>query len=204
MAKNKKFQIINIRGANGCGKSWIVRQLIKETNARPIYSKPQPGKLLGRVIGYKGIYKGNPVFYIGSYEVMSGGADHVMKNFGGLDNVCELIREFAGKGHVIFEGFIVSGLFSRFYNLSKELGGIIFIYMDTPLDVCYKRIEKRNKEKTAAVGRIRGSVGMKHVEQKFIEAERTRIKFKEHGEQTVIMNHKKPMQRMYKILGGKK
>lgn len=200
-SKSSNYKILNIRGANGCGKSWIVRKLMKESRAKPIYGKPEPGKLIGSVIGYEGNWKGDPIYFVGSYEVMSGGADHVMKHFGGLDNVDQLVRDFAGKGHVIFEGFIVSGLFSRFYKLSKELGGIVFCYMDTPLEVCLERIEQRNKEKTAASGRIKGSVGTKHVEQKFIEAERTRRKFKEAGERTVMVNHRRPMRAIYKVLG---
>lgn len=194
------YKIINLRGANGCGKSWIVRKLMKETKARPIYDDAEPGKLIGRIIGYKGIYKGDPVYFIGSYEIMSGGADWVMKQFGGLDYVNELVRRFAGKGHVFFEGFIVSGLFQRFHDLSQELGGIIFVYLDTPLEVCLERIEERNKEKTATSGRIRGSIGTKHVEQKFVEAERTRKKFRKVKERTLVLDHKRPMRKIHQLL----
>ena len=208
--KRNKYRIINIRGANGCGKSWIIRKLMKESNAKPIYGDPEPGRLVGPVIGYRGKYKGDPVYFIGSYEIMSGGADHVMKHFGekntgkkghkGIDYVCDLVRKFAGKGHVFFEGFIISGLFSRFYELSQELGGITWCYMDTPLEVCYERIEARNKDKTAASGRIRGSSGTKHVEKKLIAAEATRKKFKNKGEETIIINYRRPMRAIHQLL----
>ena len=198
--RHKKYRIVNIRGCNGSGKSWIIRQLMKETNAKPIYEQPKTGKLIGRIIAYKGIYKNDPVFFIGSYEIMSGGADHVMKHFGGIEDVCELVRRFAGKGHVFFEGFIISGLFQRFYDLSQELGGITWCYIDTPLKVCYQRIEARNKDKTAASGRIRGSCGTLHVEKKFISTERTRQKFKDAGEETVIINYRKPMRDIRRVL----
>lgn len=199
-SKHSDFKIVNIRGANGSGKSWIIRRLMKETNANPIYDTAEPGKLLGRVIGYHGEYKETPIFFVGSYETMSGGADHVMKHFGGLDNVCDLVRRFAGEGHVFFEGFIISGLFQRFYDLSKELGGITWCYIDTPLKICYERIEARNKGKTAASGRIRAGTGIKHVEKKFISSKRTYEKFKKAGEQVVIINYRKPMHMIYRVL----
>ena len=198
--KRDKYRILNIRGCNGSGKSWIVRELMKETEAEPLYGEPEAGRLLGRIIGYRGVYNKTPIFFVGSYEVMSGGADAVMKHFGGLDKVCELVREFAGRGHVLFEGFIVSGLFSRFYDLSKEVGGITWCYMDTPLSVCYERIEKRNREKGASAGRIRPSAGTRHVEAKFNQAESTKRKFKEEGEEIVIINYKRPMRAIRRVL----
>ena len=198
--KRNKYHIINIRGCNGSGKSWIIRKLIKETSATPIYADPEPGRLMGQVIGYRGKYKGDPIYFVGSYVTMSGGADWVMKHFGGLDDVCDLVRKFAGKGHVFFEGFIVSGLFKRFYELSQELGGITWCYMDTPLEVCYERIEARNKGKTAAAGRIRGSSGTKHVEKKFIAAEVTRQKFESKGEETIIIDYRRPMRAIHQLL----
>ena len=207
---SKQFKIINIRGANGSGKSWIIRRLMKESNVSPIYEDPEPGRLIGRVTGYRGNYKGQPIYFVGSYEVMSGGADHIMKHFGekntgkkgymGIDFVCDLVRRFAGKGHVFFEGFIISGLFQRFYDLSQELGGITWCYINTPLEVCYKRIEDRNKNKTATTGRIKGGVGTRHVEQKFIAAEATRRKFKAAGEETVIINYRRPMRDIHRVL----
>ena len=211
---SSKYKIINIRGCNGSGKSWIIRKLMKKCDAHPIYADPEPGRLVGRVVAYRGEYKGDLIYFVGSYETMSGGADHVMKCFGekntgkigymGIDYVCDLVRSFAGKGHVFFEGFIISGLFSRFYKLSQELGGITWCYLDTPLEVCYKRIEDRNKNKTAASGRIKGSIGIKHVEKKFIAAERTRQKFNNEGEETVIIDYRKPMRAIYKLLKEKK
>lgn len=196
------FKIINIRGANGSGKSWIVRQLMKDTQAQPIYHDPLPGSLIGRIVGYKGDYEGTPIYFVGSYEIMSGGADAVMKHFDGLDKVCDLVREFAPKGHVVFEGFIVSGLFKRFYDLSQELGGITWCYMNTPLKVCYARIKRRNAMKTAADGRVRKGMGIKHVSKKFDQAETTRIKFLNEGEEVFIINYRRPMEAIREVLRG--
>ena len=207
---SKQFKIINIRGCNGSGKSWIMRKLMKESNVAQIYADPEPGRLVGRVIGYHGIYRGDPIYFVGDYGMMSGGADHIMKHFGekntgkmgymGIDYVCDLVREFAGKGHVFFEGFIISGLFSRFHKLSQELGGITWCYLDTPLDVCFKRIEDRNKGRTAVTGRVKKGVGTKHVEKKLVAAENTRKKFKNEGEETVIIDYRKPMKAIRKLL----
>ncbi len=209
-SKRNKYRIINIRGSNGSGKSWIMRKLMKESNVTPIYADPEPGRLVGRVIGYRGEYRGDPIYFVGSYEVMSGGADHIMKHFSekntgkkgylGIDYVCDLVRQFAGKGHVFFEGFIISGLFSRFHKLSQELGGITWCYLDTPLDVCLERIEDRNKNRTAVTGRVKKGVGTKHVGKKFIAAENTRKKFNSEGEETVIIDYRKPMRAIHQLL----
>ena len=208
--KRNKYRIINIRGCNGSGKSWIIRKLMKKSNAKPIYGDPEPGRLVGRAVASRGVYKGDPIYFVGSYEVMSGGADHIMKHFSekntgkkgylGIDYVCDLVRRFAGEGHVFFEGFIISGLFQRFYDLSQELGGITWCYLDTPLEVCYKRIEDRNKNKTAVTGRIKGGIGTRHVAKKLIAAENTRKKFKSEGEETVIIDYRKPMRAIYQLL----
>lgn len=200
--RRNKFHILNLRGCNGSGKSWVVRQLLEHTLAKPIYSEPEAGRLLGRVIGHHGDYEGKPIYFVGSYEIMTGGADSLMKQFNGLDTVCNVVRKFAGKGHVVFEGFIVSGLFYRFYELSKEIGGITWCYLDTPLKVCYQRIEARNREKSATRGRIRGSMGTKHVEQKFNECIRTQRKAKEAGEKVIVLDHRRPMKAIHKILRG--
>ena len=72
--------------------------------------------------------------------------------------------------------------------------------MDTPLEVCYERIEARNKDKTAASGRIRGSPGTRHVEKEFIAAEVTRKKFKNEGEETIIINYRRPMRVIHRLL----
>lgn len=202
-SRKSKYKIINIRGCNGSGKSHIIRKLMERCDVKPVYGQPKRGELMGRIIAYEGTFKGDPIFFIGSYEVMSGGCDHTMKHHGSMDAVCNFVRQFAGKGHVIFEGFLLTGVYQRFYDLSQELGGIIFCYMDTPLELCFERIKNRNEQKSKSLaGRVRGSMGTKHVEQKMIEGERTRKKFKKAGEKTVLINHKRPLKDIYSILKG--
>jgi hypothetical protein len=200
-ALRRKFKIINLRGCNGSGKSFIVRQLMEKTGAKPIYGKPKPGQFIGRINGYKGIYKGTPIFFLGSYEVMSGGCDAILKHDDIL-LVCDLVREFSKEGHVVFEGFLLTGIFQRFHDLSQELGGIIFCFMDTPLKKCLARIKRRNEEKGVVLGKTRGSMGTKHVAQKIYEGERTMKKLKAHGEQIVIIDHKNPMKAVYKLINS--
>ena len=55
----KKFKVLDIRGANGSGKSYIARKLMKLTNVKPIYGEPTPGRVIGKVIAYKGEYNGD-------------------------------------------------------------------------------------------------------------------------------------------------
>lgn len=200
--KRRKFQILNLRGTNGSGKSYVTRKLMDLCDVHPIYGDPEPGRLIGSIIGYRGTYEGQPIYFVGSYEIMAGGADAVMARFGTLEAVCELVRKFAPKGHVVFEGFIVSGLFKTFYDLSRELGGITFCYMDTPLDKCLEHIEKRNREKTATRGKVRKGVGTKTVAGKFKQVESTRRKFKKEGERVVMVNWRRPMYAIHRALRG--
>lgn len=199
--RRAKFRILNVRGTNGSGKSFLVRKLMEYCHVRPIYGDPEPGRLMGTIIGYRGTYDDQPIYFVGPYEIMAGGADAVMARFGTLEKVCELVRQFAPHGHVVFEGFIVSGLFQRFYNLSEELGGIVWCYLDTPLEICYIHIDNRNREKTAASGRVRKGVGNKTVAGKFKQVESTRRKFLEAGETVVMINWRRPMYAIHKILG---
>lgn len=200
-ALKRKHKVINIRGCNGSGKSFIVRKLIERTNAKPVYGKPKPGKLIGRIDGYQGIYKGEKIFFLGSYEVMSGGCDSIIKHDDVL-KVCKLVRDFSKDGHVVFEGFLLTGIFQRFHDLSQEIGGIIFCHMDTPLKKCLARIKKRNEEKKASQGKNRGSMGVRHVAQKTYEGDRTRRKLEKYGEYTTTLDHRRPVSEICRLLDG--
>lgn len=122
--------IINIRGSSGSGKTTLVRRLMDELNAREI-----PGAK-GKPVGY--LLDGN-IRVVGSYRTTCGGCDTI----GTQDEICDRIREFSKYGHVIFEGLIINHLFSRYYALSQELGGIIWCFMDTSAEKCLENVKIR-------------------------------------------------------------
>lgn len=130
-----RHKIINIRGTNGSGKSYLVHQLIKEYRARPL-------KIDGKIWAYS--LDSNPEIYvIGKYETPTGGCDTIND----INDVNTLIKILSEYGHVVFEGLVATGLAGRWIDLSKSLPQHkwIFLTLDTPLKKCVERVAERRK-----------------------------------------------------------
>jgi len=66
---------------------------------------------------------------------------------------------------ILFEGIITSSVFNSWLEWSRNQGGMVWTFLDTPLDVCLERVRIRNggkpfqedvvAEKHRAVNRIR-------------------------------------------------
>lgn len=126
--------IINIRGTSGSGKSTLVRSLIQAFRGQPIIGAR--GKIQGYVLD-------NGTRVVGSYENPCGGCDAVPTQ----DEVCDLVQRFAAEGNVVFEGLLVSGLFSRYNSLADQLAlrghHTIFGFLSTPIEECISRVQER-------------------------------------------------------------
>jgi predicted kinase len=141
--------ILNIRGTSGSGKSTLTRLLMEETKARELRRtvKDARGKEREKIFGYEGVLDGKPVFFVGPYTSPCGGCDAVKTQ----DEVCDLVETFARQveqgGHVVFEGLLVSGGFQRYVDLARKLSNHkwLFAFMDTPVDVCLRRIQNRRQ-----------------------------------------------------------
>lgn len=131
--------IVNLRGTNGSGKSTVARSLLagaREVELAPYTTARGAAR---RVVGYHAADLG--LVIVGPYRTECGGCDAVKTQ----NLVCESVRLAARLApNVLFEGVIVSTLFSRYLELSRELGGLTWAYLDTPLDVCLARIAARN------------------------------------------------------------
>lgn len=135
--------IINIRGTSGSGKTTLVRGLFAAStgvvaigdraNKPDAYSLTIPD--LQR-----------PVFVVGSYENTCGGCDTIKTQ----DEICNRVRALAPNGHVIFEGLLLSTLWSRYAALDREMTSQGYIYvwgfLNTPLSVCIERVKHRRDE----------------------------------------------------------
>lgn len=125
--------ILNIRGTNGAGKTTLVRELmatyetVKEHNAA--------GKVTGYVVDSR-----PPLKVIGSYENVCGGCDGIHTQQEAKDRV----RAAHATHDVVFEGVLISTIFGPWLEFSKENGGMIWAFLDTPLEVCLERIQIRN------------------------------------------------------------
>lgn len=138
--------IVNIRGANGAGKTTAARYFITpdcyETDLAPYKTKSGKDKaVLGTI---------NPKFdvtVVGSYRTGCGGMDTIPS----FDLSYKSIR-LAGAvtQHVVCEGILASTVFGSWAEFAKEAGGhremapFAFAYLRVPLAECLRRIYERN------------------------------------------------------------
>ena len=135
------MNIINLRGANGSGKTFLLRQWMLHHEAQP---HPRRINLLGGTSQFKA-----PEYYllndggcvVGDYTNACGGCDAIDKQ----DIIrTRVMRCGQTAKYVLFEGVIVSTIFASYLQFSKAVGGMTWVYLDTPLEVCLKRIYGRN------------------------------------------------------------
>ena len=186
--------IINIRGTNGSGKTTAARSLFEEGGVdKPLVSYATK---TGAIRWVTGVYvKKRDLIVVGSYATKCGGCDGIKTQ----DLICEAVRAAAGLvRYVVFEGVLVSTLFSRYANLSEELGTarrpFLWAYLDTPLDVCLKRIQERNGGK---------AINEKLVADKIRSISSTRAKAIANGEGVLDVPYEKASAFIQKQLGWK-
>ena len=139
--------IINIRGTSGSGKTTAIRGVMHvATLCNPLAGTPK--KPNAYQLDVPGVDR--PVFIIGSYENVCGGCDAIPTQ----DAVCDFVRHYAPRGHVLFEGLLISHLFSRYQTLDREHHALgipyIWAFLDTPLDLCLKRVADRREARGAS------------------------------------------------------
>lgn len=130
--------ILDIRGTNGAGKSWIVHQLLVKYK-----DSTYPIKLKDKIIGY-GI-RDIDCGIVGSYERECGGCDSI-KSAALIEG---RVRLFAGEfTHVIFEGITIAHTYFRYNHLAMDLEEnshhtYYFLFLTTPVEVCIERVRAR-------------------------------------------------------------
>lgn len=191
MSRESNFKVINIRGTGGSGKSHLVMKFMKKFGAHPLEGAD------GRVVAYRVSYKpGEPVYVIGRYKTVMGD-DGIRTVTGGCDGIKTQdeigirVRLAARRGHVIFEGFLVSGIYSRYHALSQDLGGMVWAYMDTPIEKSIARIRRRNRGRKFSTDNI---------EKKSRSAERTASRATADHEAVVWLNHKHALRDLCRVL----
>lgn len=149
--------IISLRGANGAGKTTVVREILTVGKNRPIFGMLGPKQPEAHELTIPGV--SGPVYVLGSYVTGQGieGVDliHTIASrpqedsllVGALnDSVEGLITKYAKKGHVLFEGAIVSHMYGSIGKLMEQWGkNSVFVFIDTPLEECLRRVEQRRK-----------------------------------------------------------
>jgi hypothetical protein len=134
--------IISIRGTNGSGKSSAVREIMAAaTSSAPLYGvlgvrKPEAYRLELPSVSA-------PLYVLGPYDTPSACGFDGVTNY---DLQPLLIRKYAARGHVVFEGLISGKLWGRVGAVLEELApvkGVALLFLDTPLDECIRRVVAR-------------------------------------------------------------
>lgn len=152
------MKYINVRGCNGSGKTTLLRSLARDPLCRVINvivpdHKPIPVT-----------YTPDGIAIIGDYTPAAAGATTAgldrIKTQAAAKAVVELVGRDPDVKAVLFEGVVVSTIYGPWREWSRANGGMIWAFLDTPLEVCLKRIQERNggkpikEEQVAAKHRI--------------------------------------------------
>ena len=152
--------VINIRATNGAGKSTIVKQLMAQAICKPIYGTFGPKFPEAYQLTPKDTLpwiEDKPLYIIGPYHSPTGGIDAISGR--GLELVIGLLDKYVSKGHMLFEGMMISTAFGSIGEwLEKHKAEAIVAVLDTPLEVCLNSLRGRQATSTRSAG------GEKHVE----------------------------------------
>ena len=200
--------IINLRGTNGSGKSTVARDLIERQMKldRVPGEHPISGRYLTVLLDATKVNTGGPrhvvgyhlpefdLCVVGRYETDCGGCDGIKTQ----DLIYAAVTAAAKRyRNVLFEGVIVSTIFERYLTLSRALvrskaGPFVWAYLDTPGELCLRRIQARNGGKP---------IKEELVLNKLASIARTREKAGAEGDQWVTtIRHKKALEDVIKLI----
>jgi hypothetical protein len=129
--------IINVRGTHGSGKSHLVRSIMSAFPCEPLAGVKRPDGYRVEVT-----HLNRPLYVVGSYETACGGCDGIQP----YSLIWPRVVEYAGLGHVLFEGALVSSSYGNIGRDSQVYGDdFVFAFLDTPLAVCLERIAARRR-----------------------------------------------------------
>lgn len=147
------MKFINIRGCNGSGKTTLLRKLVAEDREATVRSTPE-GVLVGEA-AHKPIpftFTTSGLAVLGDYLPAkdnqtplptTAGCDRV-KTQAATKKALEWAAAEPGVKLVLFEGVVVSTIYGPWREWSRSQGGMAWAFLNTPLDVCLKRIQVRN------------------------------------------------------------
>ncbi|MCK9568815.1 hypothetical protein M0R72_07740 [Candidatus Pacearchaeota archaeon] len=176
--------VLDIRGTHGSGKSWVVHQLLHTYSNQEIIEGGKPiGIYLPKV----------DAAVVGLYNRTCGGCDGIST----ADEVVRRVRLFAKKYRwVILEGILVAHTFQRYSLLAKEIPNYTFAFLDTPMNVCVKRV----RERRLAKGNTK-PLNLKNICKDWHSIwERVRSGCKSSGHNILVLNWKDPLPQIIKTL----
>lgn len=132
--------LLNVRGTHGSGKTFISHELIRQYSGSP---RVEPE------------YMGEKHFVEPNVHELPGDLIIAGRYKSGMDGIFpqtiieDIIRYWAPHEFVIWENVMISANVGRWCVLSKELEPInhnVWLYLDTPLQVCIDRMFARRRE----------------------------------------------------------
>lgn len=185
--------IISLRGTFGSGKSYLVKQLMKRYPTEP-YGEDHRGKPLG----YRMALGNNQTLgLIGRYDVASGGCDKIQPYSEIWPRVVSFRKRF---DHVLFEGALVSSTYGTIGAASEDYGDeMVFVFLDTPLDVCVENIRQRRLSRGKDVPMAEKTIDNVRKKMKAVNNSMKKIK-EHHGRRIVILNHKRAPVQVIRLL----
>jgi hypothetical protein len=181
--------IVNIRGTHGSGKSTIVKKILEKFEAveLPIGEGPKLAGYLVKLAPKQRLY------VVGPYRTACGGCDAIQP----YDLIWPRVLAYAKKGHVLFEGALVSSSVGNIGRAMAARKDCVVAFMDTPLQECLDRIARRR----AARGDDR-PLNPKNTTSKFEGIVRSRPQLEALGLRCVTVPHKRAVSFVLGLLRG--
>jgi hypothetical protein len=148
----------------------------------------------GKIWAY---YLQDGIYVLGRYETPTGGCDGIRTQ----GEIHAGIRKLALLGSVLFEGYLISGLYDRYRQLEDELKSThqwIWACLDTPLDRCIEQTIKRR----AARGNTK-EFNPGNLKATFRAVISSRMKLEKEGRDVRILPHEAPLATLVDWLGCK-
>jgi hypothetical protein len=188
--------ILNLRGANGAGKTTAVKRIMAHRGSWHPIKSPE-----GKVIGYQ--CSPHPIIVFGPYETPTGGCDNFTKK-GIADWICSTLLEFHEMGnHVIFEGVLISmyGV-PRMLEVNRQSGDALHIIeLTTPLAACIYSVNERRKERANKLSKQFEPVNPRLITDKVTAIHSNTIKLARDGVKAEFLNREEAFYRSCEILG---
>jgi len=132
--------ILCLRGTSGSGKTTIARTFIEKYPTFFI-KEHNSNKIWGYEVDMSKEGLSAPLYVIGSYATTCGGCDGINTQ----KEIAERALSVYPRGHVLIEGLLLAhaGPKAITTTMLKETNAYVLGYVDTPLDVCLDRVQKR-------------------------------------------------------------
>ena len=185
--------IINLRGANGSGKTFTAEGLLTEPVA--IIELLQYITPAGRPRVVPGHLGADKVLLVGKYEKGKCGGCDTIKTQDMIRSAVKAAADMSQGEVVLFEGVIVSTIFKSYLDFAQQIKRLghqyCWAYLNTPLEVCLQRIKERNKGRPVKEKLVADTV-------KSISS--TRFKAKQVGEWVEVLDWRDPVNQLRGII----